>query len=150
MREVSLSRLYVLRGLYLLIVVGLGLAAVPGIVRHAGQREFAQGIVDCMLLAFWVLCMVGLRHPLLMLPVLLWELVWKVLWLGMFAWPAWRGGTMDANIAANTFACAFVILVPLALPWGYVWRRYVRAAGAPWRAQPGAAAAVPASMAPRP
>jgi len=150
MREVSLSRLYVLRGLYLLIVVGLGLAAVPGIVRHAGQREFAQGIVDCMLLAFWGLCMVGLRHPLLMLPVLLWELVWKVLWLGMVAWPAWRGGTMSPDVAANTFACAFVILVPLALPWGYVWRHYVRGAGDPWRAPRPAAAAMTVPAAPQP
>ena len=149
MREVSLSRLYVLRGMYLLVVVGLGVVAVPGIVRHAGQRGFEQGIVDCMLLAFWLLCMVGLRHPLRMLPVLLWELVWKALWLGMVAWPAWRNGTMDADIAANTFACAVVILVPLALPWGYVWRHYVRAAGDPWRAGRPAVAPVPAPAPPR-
>ena len=145
MREVSLSRLYLLRGMYLLVVVGLGLAAVPGIVRHAGQRELAQGVVDCMLLAFWLLCIVGLKYPLRMLPVLLWELVWKTLWLALVALPAWRAGTMDAATAENTFACAFVILVPLVLPWKYVWRHYVRAAGDPWRTGRPVATAVPAS-----
>lgn len=139
MREVSLSRLYLLRAMYLLVVVGLGVFAVPSILRHAGQRELAQGIVDAMLLAFWLLAMLGLRYPLQMLPVLLWELVWKVLWLGMVAWPAWRAGTMDADTAENAFNCSFVVLVPLVLPWGYLVRHYLRAPGDPWRAQDAAA-----------
>jgi hypothetical protein len=133
MREVSLSRLYLLRAMYLLVVVGLGVSVVPSILRHAGRRELAQGIVDAMMLAFWLLSMLGLRYPLQMLPVLLWELVWKVLWLGMVAWPAWRAGTMDADTAENAFACSFVVLVPLVLPWGYLVRHYLRAPGDPWR-----------------
>jgi hypothetical protein len=26
-----------------------------------------------------------------------------------------------------------VILMPIVIPWGYVWRNYVKAAGDPWR-----------------
>jgi hypothetical protein len=141
MREVSLSRLYLLRAMYLLVVVGLGVFAVPSILRHAGKRELAQGIVDAMLLAFWLLAILGLRYPLRMLPVLLWELVWKVLWLGMVAWPAWRAGTMDADTAENTFNCAFVVLLPIVLPWGYLVRHYLRAPGDPWRREGTAPAA---------
>jgi hypothetical protein len=135
MREVSLLRLYLLRAMYLFVVVGLGVFAVPSILRHAGRRELAQGIVDAMLLAFWLLSMLGLRYPLRMLPVLLWELVWKVLWLGMVAWPALRAGTMDADTAENAVNCSLVVLVPLVLPWGYLVRHYLRAPGDPWRAQ---------------
>lgn len=133
MREVSLSRLYLLRAMYLLVVVGLAVFAVPGILRHAGRRDLYQGIVDAMLLAFWLLCMLGLRYPLRMLPVLLWELVWKTLWLAMVAWPAWRAGTMDAGTAENAFACVFVVLVPIVIPWRYVVRHYLREPGDPWR-----------------
>ena len=28
-----------------------------------------------------------------------------------------------------------VVLVPLAIPWGYVFKQYVQAPGAPWRKQ---------------
>ena len=143
MREVSLSRLYLLRAMYLLVVVGLAVFAVPGILRHAGRRDLYQGIVDAMLLAFWLLCMLGLRYPLRMLPVLLWELVWKVLWLGMVAWPAWRAGTMDAGTAGNAFNCSLVVILPFVLPWGYLVRHYLRAPGDPWRAQSGASAGAP-------
>ena len=135
MREVSLLRLYLLRAMYLLVVVGLGVFAVPSILRHAGQRELAQGIVDAMLLAFWLLCMLGLRYPLRMLPVLLWELVWKALWLGMVAWPAWRAGTMDADTAENAFNCSLVVILPFVLPWGYLVRHYLRERGDPWRGE---------------
>jgi hypothetical protein len=145
MREVSLFRLYLLRAMYLLVVVGLGVFVVPGIVRHAGHRELAQGIVDAMLLAFWLLCMIGLRYPLRMLPVLMWELAWKALWLAMVAWPAWRAGTMDAATAENTFACVFVVLVPIVMPWRYVVRHYLREAGDPWRGDRTVAAGDPAS-----
>jgi hypothetical protein len=126
MREVSLLRLYLLRAMYLLVVVGLGVFAVPSIFRHAGQRELAQGIVDAMF---------GLRYPLRMLPVLLWELVWKTLWLGMVAWPAWRAGTMDADTAENAFNCSLVVILPFVLPWGYLVRHYLREPGDPWRSE---------------
>ncbi len=32
-----------------------------------------------------------------------------------------------------------VVLVPLVVPWGHVWRTYVRGPGEPWRAHAGAA-----------
>jgi hypothetical protein len=143
MREVSLSRLYLLRAMYLLVVVGLGVFAVPSILRHAGRRELMQGIVDAMLLAFWLLCMLGLRYPLRMLPVLLWELVWKMLWLGMVAWPAWRAGTMDAarrrtpSPAPSSADPAVRAALALSV------RHYLRAPGDPWRAQDAASAEAP-------
>ena len=80
MNEVSLFRLYLLRSMYLLIVLGLGLMVLPGSFHHEEPWELMEGVVACMLTAFW-LCQSGLRYPLLMLPLLLWELVWKTIWL---------------------------------------------------------------------
>jgi hypothetical protein len=51
---------------------------------------------------------------------------------------------MDADTAENAFACTFVVLVPCAVPWGYVVRHYLRAAGDPWRRERTAPAGEPA------
>ena len=138
MVEVSLFRLYLLRAMYLFIVVGFGAFIWPGILRHQGPWELMQGVVNCMLVAFWTLALFGLRYPLQMLPVLLWEFVWKMVWLLAVGLPAWLGGQMDAANQANAFACVFALLIPLVVPWRYVFAHYVKKPGDPWRARLGA------------
>ena len=64
MNEVSLFRLYVLRAMYLFIVVGLGFYVWPGALDPNKHWELMQGEVSCMLAAFSLLCLVGLRYPL--------------------------------------------------------------------------------------
>jgi hypothetical protein len=136
MVDVSLFRLYLLRAMYLFIVVGFGTFIWPGILHHQAPRELMQSVVDCMLIAFWTLALVGLRYPLQLLPVLMWEFLWKMVWLLSVALPAWQGGTMDEGMQANTFACFFALLIPFVMPWRYVVAHYVRKAGDPWRAVP--------------
>ena len=135
MVHVSLFRLYLLRAMYLFIVVGFGMFIWPGILQHRGPWELMQSVVNCMLIAFWTLALFGLRYPLQMLPVLLWEFVWKMVWLGTVALPAWRSGSMDAGMQANTFACVFALLIPFVLPWRYLVAHYLVKAGDPWRAE---------------
>lgn len=130
-QEVALWRLYLLRAMYLLIVAGLAIFILPGVVQDA-HPEASRGIVDCMLLAFWLLCLVGVRYPLRMLPVLFWELAWKSLWLALVALPQWRSGHLDAVTRANVAACAFAVLIPFVMPWRYVFDHYVRKPGDPW------------------
>ena len=135
MVEVSLFRLYLLRAMYLFIVVGFGTFILPGILHHQGPWDLMKGVVNCMLLAFWALSVLGLRYPLQMLPVLLWEFVWKMVWLLLVALPAWRSGTMDEATQANVFDCALALIIPFVLPWRYLVAHYVNKAGDPWRSQ---------------
>ena len=51
-----------------------------------------------MLAAFSLLCIVGLRYPLQMLPVLLWEVTWKTLWLVLMPLPQWMAGRLDQSL----------------------------------------------------
>lgn len=136
MTEVSLVRLYVLRAMYLLIVLGMGLQVWPAIILHTKQWELMQGVVNCMLAAFAAISLLGLRYPLQMLPILLWELVWKVVWLAVVALPQWRAGTMDEATSENMFMCSFVVLVVIAIPWRYTYQRYLRAPGERWAPAP--------------
>jgi len=133
MGEVSLLRIYVLRGMYLFIVAGLGIFLWPGIIspaRHGALVGTSQA--SCMLAAFSLLCALGLRYPLKMLPVLLWEVLWKTLWLLLVPFPQWLAGHVDESLQPDIFACSLVVLVYLAIPWGYVYRHFVKARGDRW------------------
>ncbi|HOY22508.1 MAG TPA: hypothetical protein PK002_05105 [Cellvibrio sp.] len=133
MSEISLSRLYLLRALYLFIVVGLGLAVMPGIISHAHQWGLMEGVVNAMLAAFWVLSMVGLRYPLQMPPILFWELLWKLVWLISVAMPLWLSGQMDEATWQMAIGILMVVIIPFAIPWSYVWANYVRKPSDRWR-----------------
>jgi hypothetical protein len=133
-RRVPTWRLYLLRAMYLLVVVGLGMLVWPQFFHRTHPWAYADGIIACMLVAFSLLSLLGLRYPLQMLPILLWELVWKAVWLGVIALPLWRSGQVDEATAANTFACSLVILVVIAIPWRFVFDHYVRQQGDRWSA----------------
>ncbi len=133
MDTVSTVRLHVLRATYLLIVVGLGLTIWPGIVRHPLDLGLMNTVVRAMLGAVALLALVGLRHPLRMVPLLLFELLWKTVWLVAFALPLAMAGRIDARTAETVRDCLVGIVVfPLAIPWPWVWRRYVTGPGTPW------------------
>jgi len=129
--EVSLVRLYVLRAAYLLLIVGLGGLIVPQIVSHPiGER----GIIAALLGGVWALAFLGLRYPLQMLPLLLFELAWKLIWVAAYGLPQWSAGQLTPVTAEDLQNTLFgVILMPLVIPWGYVWRRYVRQPADRWR-----------------
>src|SRR5947209_20037838 len=128
--EVSLIRLYVLRATYLLLVVGLGAMIVPALISH---EPMARGVIPSLLGAVWLLAFIGLKYPLQMLPLLMFELAWKTIWLFDYGLPQWLAGTMPPTFAEDFQAIAAgVILMPLVIPWGYVWRRYVKAPANRW------------------
>lgn len=139
MSEVSTLRLCLLRGMYLLVAVGLGLTLWPSIISSVGKVADPHSVVRALLGGLSLMCLMGLRHPLRMLPLLLFELAWKTAWVVLTALPLWRAGTLDSYGQETLFACLVgVVLVPLVVPWGYVWRHYVRGPGEPWRARRGA------------
>ena len=129
--EVSLIRLYVLRATYLLLVAGLGAMIVPEIVSHGLT---SRGVIPSLLGAVWVLAFLGLRYPLQMLPLLMFEFTWKAIWMIAYGLPQWSSGQLPPTFAEDFFNIAFgVILMPLVIPWGYVWRHYFKEPAERWR-----------------
>src|SRR5947207_15371092 len=129
--EVSIARLYVLRATYLLLVVGLAALIVPSLIDHPPT---ARGVIPSLLGGVWVLAFIGLKYPLQMLPLLMFEFAWKTLWLLAFGVPQWSAGQMPATFTEDFQNIAFgVILMPIVIPWGYVYRHYVKQPGARWR-----------------
>jgi hypothetical protein len=129
--EVTLFRLYVLRAAYLLLVVGLGAMIVPPLVGH---ETIARGVIPSLLGAVWVLAFLGLRYPLQMLPLLMFEFVWKTIWLLDFGLAQWLSGQRPPTFAEDSFNIVLgVVLMPLVIPWGHVWRHYLKQPGDRWR-----------------
>jgi hypothetical protein len=134
MSDVSTFRLYVLRATYLLIVVGLGCVIWPGIIHHSSGWALKYGDESSLLAGVSVLALLGLRYPLKMLPLLLFELTWKSIWLLAIALPLWSAGQADAATWETINACVMgVVIFPLAIPWPYVWANFVKARGDRWK-----------------
>ena len=132
--EIGTLRLYLLRAMYLLIAVGLALNFWPAIIAPPNTTANASTVVRSLLGALAILCALGLRYPVQMLPLLLFELLWKVIWVVAFALRMWLHQGLDEYASETLFACLMgVVLVPLVLPWGYIFRHYVAAKGDPWR-----------------
>jgi hypothetical protein len=131
-------RLNLLRAAYLLLIVGLGLAIWPSILDPAKTWDADRGVIVAMLGAVSLLALIGLRHPLRMLPLLFWEIAWKALWLGRIALPSWVGGGMNEATAATAIECLLAILIVVVIPWDHVWEAYVGGAGDRWRRKAGA------------
>ena len=133
MSEVSIFRLYLLRAMYLLIAAGLGFTVWPLIISPPAMGADSKTVVRALLGALALVSLLGLRYPLRMLPILLFELLWKIIWVVAFALPLWLKNSLDTYGQETLFACMMgVILVPLIVPWGYVYRHYVKAPGDPW------------------
>ncbi len=129
--EVSLARIYVLRATYLLLIVGLGGLIVPDVVSHP---VISRGVIPSLLCAIWVLAFVGLKYPLEMLPLLMFEFAWKTIWMVAYGLPQWSAGQLPPTFADDFFNIGFgVVLMPLVIPWGYVYRHYVKQPGTRWR-----------------
>jgi hypothetical protein len=146
MNDVSLFRLYLLRALYLLVATGLAIVVWPGIIHHDRPWELMEGVVQCMLASFALLSALGVRYPLQMLPILLWELVWKSIWLLVVAMPLWLDGTMDQPTWEVAASVLLVALFPFVIPWSYVMTQYVKRPGDRWARTGQLSPHLPASM----
>jgi hypothetical protein len=141
MNEVSLLRLHLLRATYLLMVVGLGTTIWPLLLGAPEAAEHFRGVTWCLLGTVALLALLGLRYPLKMLPLLLFELVWKVTWLVTIGLPLRSAGQLEGMFRETWSANLLgLVIFPLAIPWGYVIRTYVRAPGDRWtRSKPSTA-----------
>jgi hypothetical protein len=130
--DLSLTRLHLMRVGYLLMGVGLVLVKWP-LLPDAHNRPLYEGVTLCLLTAMSLLAFLGLRHPVKLLPVLLFESAWKLLWLALVALPKAVTGDLDSATTDTLVNCSLVVVIIAVIPWRYVWRNYVRTTGDRWR-----------------
>jgi hypothetical protein len=127
----STRRLNVMRVGYAFLGVGLAIVKWPILVLDAASLPVSEGVVAALLTAMSLLAF-GLRYPVRMLPILLFEVAWKVVWVAAVAVPHLVAGDIDAATSAVLVNCCFVVVIVAVIPWRYAWSRYVRTPGDPW------------------
>jgi len=128
--EVSIFRLYLLRTLYLLNFAGLGLAVWPELINHGKLWDPLPGVAFSFWATLALLCGLGLRYPLQMLPVLLTQLFYKSIWLVAVMLPRWSAGQSTAMTKDFVMGLIADLIV---IPWPYVFSKYVKNRGDRWR-----------------
>ena len=133
MPKVSLFRLYTLRVAYLVMAAGLGVCIWPAVIHHTNEFAVTRGVQFALLAGLGATAALGLRYPVQMLPVLLFELTWKAIYLGAFALPLWFAHQINAAVAEDIQAVLMaVIFLPL-IPWRYAFANYVLKHGDRWK-----------------
>jgi hypothetical protein len=130
--ELSIPRLNVMRVGYLLMGLGLAVVKWP-LLPQVRSLPLFEGVVLCILTAMSLLAFLGLRHPTTMLPLLVFEVMWKAIWLALVVLPDSLGAGLDAATSDVASSCSFIIVILVVTPWRHVWHHLVRAESDPWR-----------------
>jgi hypothetical protein len=131
--ELSPRRLNIMRLGYAFMGVGLAIVKWPILVQNVASLPVSEGVVACLLTAMSLLALLGLRYPVRMLPILLFEVLWKVIWIAAVALPHLVADDIDTATRAVLVNCSLVVIIIAVIPWRYVWERYVRAPADAWR-----------------
>jgi hypothetical protein len=118
--------IYLLRLLFVLMFFVLGQTTWTHVLTHQGVWNPADAIAWCVWTAFATLAGLGIVRPLKMLPILLLEIFYKVLWLIIVAYPLWSKGALVGSPAEGTTSAFLWVILPIvAVPWGYVFVTYI-------------------------
>ena len=131
--SLPIYRLNLMRAGYLLMGVGLAVTKWPVMLHDPAALPLMDGVVAAMLTAMSLLAFVGLRYPVKLVPLLVFESMWKLLWLATVGLPHLVAGDVDPALGRTLFSVALVVVILAVTPWDHVWRQYVRAPGDPWR-----------------
>ena len=118
--------IYLLRLLYGLMFLFLGIDAWTHILTFKGSWDPAEAAAWCVWASYSALSVLGILHPLKMLPLVLLEISYKVLWLIVVAYPLWSTNQLTGSPAEEmTIAFSWVALAIIAVPWKYAFKSYV-------------------------
>jgi hypothetical protein len=128
----SARRRNAVRAGYLLMGGGLAIVKWP-LLAQAHRMPLYEGVTLCLLVTMSLLAFLGLRHPTRMLPLLVFESAWKVLWFSVVALPRAVDGTLDDGFREVVVSSTVVVVIIAVVPWGHVWRTFIAGRGEAWR-----------------
>ena len=116
-----------LRMFYLLMAAFVATNAWTELLTHQGPWQPMSALAYCVWATYPTLAVLGLFHPLRMLPIMLFTIGYKTLWFVFVAYPLWSAGALAGSSAEGiTNSFLGLPLLMLVVPWGYVWRTYFR------------------------
>lgn len=123
---VRLINIYLLRLLYCLIFVFVGKDSWTFILTNIESASPMEAVTWSVWASFSVMALLGIFKPLKMLPIIMLEILYKLIWLAAVALPLWQSNRLAGSSAEGlTYIFLFVLLPLVAVPWGYVFRTYI-------------------------
>lgn len=122
---VSRLRFYILRFYFALNFLALGFQSWSEIFAHKGLWEPIPGIAYSFWAAFSLLAVLGVIHPLKMLPLLLIQFTYKLIWSAIVAYPAWYANQLQASPELTNIMVKGVLADLIILPWPYIFRNFI-------------------------
>jgi hypothetical protein len=132
---VAMWRINAMRFLFLLMAVVMGSAVWQQLLFESADWPVARGLAKSMLAALALMSLLGVRYPLQMLPLMLYEIAWKTVWITLIAGRAWLAGKWTPEIEALFVECIGIVIAYFIVPWRYVWARYCAQPMEPLRAR---------------
>ncbi|MCW8092256.1 hypothetical protein [Alteromonas sp. ASW11-130] len=130
---VALWETWGLRIIFAAMVIVLGSKQLNYILEGASEWTQWRGLGHSMLATLAVMAIGGVFRPLAFLPIMLYEIAWKLVWLSVVALPPWLAGQeIPAIVNAKASLIGIGVLIVL-IPWRYVWWRYFVQPIEPWR-----------------
>lgn len=118
--------IYFMRLIYILMFFVLGKDVWGYILSYSGSWGENEAVAWSVWAAFSALALLGIFRTVEMIPILLLEIFYKVLWLILVVYPLWQSNELaGSGVEETAFAFALVILPILAVPWDYVFKRYL-------------------------
>lgn len=118
--------IYLLRFLFALMFVFVGYDAWTYILEHEGPWDPVQAVAWCMFASYSLLSIIGVFRPLKMLPIMLFMILYKSLWLIVVAYPLWSAGQLAGSPGAGMAQVFVWVPLPIiATPWKYVLDTYI-------------------------
>ena len=124
-KGVSKFRFYLLRFYFALNFVTLGFQAWSEIFAHTGLWQPIPGIAYSFWAAFSLLAILGIIHPLKMIPLLLVQFTYKLIWSIIVAYPIWSANQLPASHELTNIMVKGVVVDLLIIPWPYVLRNFI-------------------------
>ena len=115
-----------MRFVFLLMAVIMGTMVWKRLLFESADWDVMTGLAKSMLAALALMSVWGVRYPMQMLPLMLYEITWKTIWLTLIAGRAWMAGKWTADIEGLFTDCIGIIIAYFLVPWPYVWAKYVQ------------------------
>lgn len=119
-------KVYIMKLFFALMFLFVAKDAWIELVSHKGEWNVEVAVAWCSIAAYTTLSGLGIFHTLKMLPIMLFMVLYKGLWLYFVAFPLWSSDQLDGSEAEGWAQIFILIIIPIIfIPWKYVFNTYV-------------------------
>ncbi|MFM6344212.1 MAG: hypothetical protein ACKPFK_03565, partial [Dolichospermum sp.] len=111
---------------YTLMFAVMGYSAWSHIFSNKGSWEPVNAVTWCVWAAYATISFIGIYNTLKMLPIMLFMIFYKTIWLIVVAYPLWKTNTLIGSPNEElTFIFIWVFIPAIFFPWKYSYRHYL-------------------------